>query len=343
MWTCDGPPRLKLDFGLFRIESMRRFNEASNGIELNFAIGIHKAEVSDFHESGWQDMLEKTADELQHIQSHGSPSLASRFFVAKGRGSILHFHNAAIRDSHLEDMGRQVLEARRAFAHRPAVDVPLRFPDLGRDLVEEPCSLHFISKLGSEDFGQGLHRHMEVDSRRMPGAIFGRKSSSGGNAMDMGTILEGTPPCMEDPEETGKIAPDVFPVVVEFFYGLGGRFEKGRTGDPLVAPDEPAQTLGNSEGDHEMMAGKPAVHPGFKPLPGFRVPAGGAVTIAARSVNGMLVPALLAFQVGDAGLFGSTLHDSRDGFSMFLGHVLTEAGYVLGTEGAEDLGYPCRN
>ena len=87
--------------------------------------------------------------------------------------------------------------------------------------------------------------------------------------MDMGTILEGTPPCMEDPEETGKIAPDVFPVVVEFFYGLGGRFEKGRTGDPLVAPDEPAQTLGNSEGDHEMMAGKPAGSSGFQATPGF--------------------------------------------------------------------------
>jgi hypothetical protein len=92
-----------------------------------------------------------------------------------------------------------------------------------------------------------------------------------------------------------------------------------------------------------MMAGKLPVHLGFKPLPGFQVLAGGTVTIAARSVNDMLVPALLALEISDAGLFGSTLHDSRDGFSMFLGHVLTEAGYILGTEGAEDLSYRCHN
>jgi hypothetical protein len=53
------------------MESMGQLNETGDGIESHFAVGIHEAEVSDFDESGWQHMLQKTPDEFDCLQGHG--------------------------------------------------------------------------------------------------------------------------------------------------------------------------------------------------------------------------------------------------------------------------------
>ena len=162
--ACDGLPRLELDYGLLDIESMGQLDQAADGIQAHLAVGIHEAEVSDFHEPGWQNVLEKTPDEFHDIESHGSPALAARLFVTKGDDPILDFDNAAIGDRHLEHVGREIFEAGRAFANSLAVDVPLGPPNIGRDLVEEPRGLHPVPELGPEDFRQGPYRQIEVDS-----------------------------------------------------------------------------------------------------------------------------------------------------------------------------------
>ena len=219
----DRLPRLKIvSFDLGQIEAIAQLDESADGIESYFAVGIHEAEVANLHESGRQHVLQEASDEFHDIESHGSPTRAPRLFVAKGDDSILHFHNAAVGDGHLEDIRGKILEAGRAFAHRLAVDVPLDFPDLGRDLVKEAGSLHFVSELGPEDLGEGLYRQIEIDPGRMPGAVFGQKGSSGGNVVDMGMILEGAPPRMEHAKETGKIAPHMLFIAGKLFYGLGG-------------------------------------------------------------------------------------------------------------------------
>ena len=89
----------------------------------------------------------------------------------------------------------------------------------------------------------------------MPGAIFGQKRSSRDNVMDMVMILEGASPCVKDTEEAGKIASEMSCVGNKLPDGFGGCLEQRRIGRPLVAPNESAQTLGNGEGHHEMMAG----------------------------------------------------------------------------------------
>jgi len=98
-------------------------------------------------------MLQETADEFHDVEGHGSQPGAFRLPVAKGNDSILHLDNAAVRDGHLEDIGSEILDARRAFAHGLAVDVPVGFPDLGGDFCLKADNLHLVSELGSEDFG----------------------------------------------------------------------------------------------------------------------------------------------------------------------------------------------
>jgi hypothetical protein len=77
---------------------------------------------------------------------------------------MLHFHNAMIGDSHLENIGSQILQTGMAFTHCLAVDVPLTCPDLGRDKIEEPGFYHLLPEFGSEDPGEGSYRKIEIDS-----------------------------------------------------------------------------------------------------------------------------------------------------------------------------------
>jgi hypothetical protein len=50
--------------------------------------------------------------------------------------------------------------------------------------------------------------------------------------MEMGVILQGTSPGVEDAEESWEITADVVFVEGEFFDGLGGGLEQGRVSHP---------------------------------------------------------------------------------------------------------------
>jgi len=109
MRTCDGPPWFKLCYGLCAGDDAKGlFDQRANGAKFDLAIGIHEAEIADFHESGRQHVLKETPDELHDIESHGSPPLAMGFLVTKGDGSIFHFDNAAVGHGHLENIRSQI-------------------------------------------------------------------------------------------------------------------------------------------------------------------------------------------------------------------------------------------
>jgi hypothetical protein len=104
-----------------------------------------------------------------------------------------------------------------------------------------------------------------------------------------------------------------------------------------VAPDKAAQSLGDREGEHEMVSGQLPFHLSFEPLPALAMLAGGTMAIPAGAENKMSPSAVLTLKVGVARIMGAALHDGVDGLFVFLRHVAAEAVEVLGTEGAEDL------
>ena len=86
--------------------------------------------------------------------------------------------------------------------------------------------LHLIAELGSEDFRESFDGEKEIDSGGMPGAIGRTESATRNDVVDMGMVLQGSSPGVQDTEEAGEIGPDVLLIEGEFFDGIRGRLEQ---------------------------------------------------------------------------------------------------------------------
>jgi hypothetical protein len=154
MGAHDRLPGLEtVGFWLGKPEAVAQLDQGTDGIEPHFAVGIDKAKRPHLHEPGGEHVLQEAPDKLYDLEGHGPPPGAFGGLVAKGDSSIFDLENTAVGDSHPENIGSEILEAGGAFAHRPAVDVPLDFPHLKGDLPFEAGRLHLVSELGPEDFG----------------------------------------------------------------------------------------------------------------------------------------------------------------------------------------------
>ena len=71
---------------------------------------IHKAEVSDFHGAGGQDVLEEPADEFDDVEMSRTLPSACGFTVGDGDGAILEAHDAAVGDGDFEDIRGEVFK-----------------------------------------------------------------------------------------------------------------------------------------------------------------------------------------------------------------------------------------
>ena len=76
------------------------------------------------------------------------------FGVAEENGIVFHFEDAAIGDSHFEDIRGEVFQAGFRRTDGLGVDVPVKLPDFRRDLIEETGLFYGITELGLEDFGE---------------------------------------------------------------------------------------------------------------------------------------------------------------------------------------------
>lgn len=120
------------------------------------------------------------------------------------------------------------------------VDVPIGLPKVRRDLLEKASLFHFIAELGFKDDREGSDGEIEIDPGGVPEAIGGGEGAAGDDVVDVGVILQGTSPGVEDAKESREITTDVVFVEGEFFDGLGGCLEEGRVSHPLVFANEAA-------------------------------------------------------------------------------------------------------
>ena len=92
--THGGLPGLDLNFWLGEKESIGKLDQPPDGFDVHLAPGIHEAEIADFHEPGWQDVLEEAPHEFDHVEHHGPPAIASGLLGAKRDGSLFKFQNS---------------------------------------------------------------------------------------------------------------------------------------------------------------------------------------------------------------------------------------------------------
>jgi hypothetical protein len=263
--------------------------------------------------------------------------VAVRFAVANEDGTVLDFQNSRIGDGNSEDVRGEVFEACFTGTHGLGVDVPVELPELGRDLIEETGLLHFIAELGFEDDGESSDGEIEIDPGGVPEAIGGGEGATGDDVMDMGVILEGSPPGMKNAEETREISTDVILIQGEFFDSLGGGLEQGRVRYPLVLTNESAQILRDGKSEQEMVTGELPLDLFLQPLPGLMVLTSGAMAISTGAIDPMELTTLLALIKGDTTSLGATADDGINDFAVYIRHDLGVAFQVLRAEGSEDL------
>ena len=171
----------------------------------------------------------------------------------------------------------------------------------------------------------------------MPEAIGGGEGPTRDDVMDMGVILQGSPPGMKDSEESRKISTDVMFIQGEFFDGLRGGLEQGRVSHPLVLSDEAAQILRDGESEQEMVTGELTLNLFLQPLSGLMVLTSGAMAISTGAIDPMELATLLALIKGDTTSLGATADDGINDFAVYIRHDLGVAFQVLRAEGSEDL------
>jgi len=177
-------------------KGISHLDEGGDFFEGDGAIGVQEAVIAYFHESGGEDVLQETADELQGIEGHSPQPAAPGFGVSEEDGVVFHLDDAAIGDRHLEDIRGEVMEASFGRAYRLGVDIPIDLPDFRGDLIQEAGVSHDLPELGLEDFGERFDGEIKIDPGGMPEAVEGREGASGNDVMDMGVILQGSAPGM---------------------------------------------------------------------------------------------------------------------------------------------------
>jgi hypothetical protein len=192
------------------------------------------------------------------------------------------------------------------------IDVPVDLPDFRGDLIEETDLLHFIAELGFEDDGESSDGEIEIDPGGVPEAIGGGEGAAGDDVMDMGMILQGTSPGVEDSEEPREITADVLLIRSKFLHSFGGSFEQGRVRRPLVLTNESAQILWDGKSEQEMMTGELSFDLFLQPLAGLMVLTSRAMAISTGAIDPMELATLLALIKGDTTSLGATADDGID-------------------------------
>jgi len=141
---------------------------------------------------------------------------------------------------------------------------------------------------------------------------------------------------VQNTEEAGEIAADVFSIEGEFFDCIRGGLEQSGVSDALVLSHERAQRFWDGEGDEEVMARKLALDVSLESVLSFTVLTGGTVAIAAGNKELLWLSAAFTLVERDAASRGSTGHDGIDDFAMSFGHRGSVTLEVFGSEGSKD-------
>lgn len=154
--------------------------------------------------------------------------------------------------------------------------------------------------------------------------------------MDMGMILQGSSPGVQNTEEAWNIGTDVILIEGQFFDGVRGSLEQGGVSHALVLSHEGAQRFWDRKRNKEMVAGELAPDLFLQPLLSFMVLASWAMAIAAGAIELVGLGAGFALVERNTAGFGTTGHDGIDDFAVRLGHSRGVALEVLGAEGCKD-------
>ena len=147
----------------------RRLGRRRFGLELEierrtlegklFALGrMMQAEIADFDESLWEDVLEESADEFEWGHGAGTHALIIAVTVTEANGLIVGMEDGGIGDGDAVEVAGEIAQGLFAGADGRGMDNPFACPDGRRDGCGNGGELagKTRSETGSENCGEGV-------------------------------------------------------------------------------------------------------------------------------------------------------------------------------------------
>ena len=298
--------------------------EQPTTLELVINLKTAKAVVAHLHEPAREHMLKKPAHELHDRQGHGAYPMAVRLLIPESHVVVIDAQDAALRDRHLEHVGGEVLQRPAAVTRGLAVDVPLRRPDLARNLPEQAGRVDPITKLGPHDPRQCSHREIEPGPGRMPAPVLVAQRPAHDDIVNVGVILQGASPGVQDPEQPGDVPADGLGVGGQQLDGSRRGREQRPVADLLMPTQEGAQRLGHGEGEHEVLAGQLARAVPLQPFMARALLTARTVAVAAGAMDHVPLPAPVTHVQGRPRGLGMAVGDRSHDALVGLGHGRSE-------------------
>jgi hypothetical protein len=88
-----------------------RHDQQAEGVRREGTTGRQTAAVAAFHAALRENMVEKSAEQLQHVQGSHASACTARFAVGEGDGVFLARDDTAIGDGNPEAIGARYLQA----------------------------------------------------------------------------------------------------------------------------------------------------------------------------------------------------------------------------------------
>jgi hypothetical protein len=164
--------------------------------------------VTDFLETGGQDVLEEAADELQRIQRHLPRTVRSDATIGERDLTFVAGDDPMVADRHTEDVRSKVVQRGPAIAGGLSVHHPVATPHCGIDQLQQTFSLQEIPELCPEDHRQSLDRDEKVGPRRQPARAVGAEAAARHHVVHVRVILQRPAPGMQYAEEADAIGTD---------------------------------------------------------------------------------------------------------------------------------------
>jgi hypothetical protein len=171
-------------------------------VELMTISRSEESVISYLDKAPGQHMLEKPVDEFQSRESCPFPLISLGVFVAECDLIVFNAYNAVIGKGNAVNIGCQIFQSGGTIRKRFAVNHPVLFPEIRRNLFKEICFLERIPEHGPEDDRECFNGHKEVISGRYPLAVIRAKTSPWYDIVHMRVVAHITPPRMEPSHHT---------------------------------------------------------------------------------------------------------------------------------------------
>ena len=243
-----------------------------------------EAEVADAHEAAWQQVEQEAAQELVDRQSQQALLVGMRgVSPAEGDVALFEGDQSAVGDGDAVGVAAEIAQrVLRSAEGRLGIDDPVvteqgseprgegpRFRQRCEVAVE--LKLAFMEsrpqsgdELAAKDAAEHLDRQEEAVARRDPMGVVGSEASGGGDAVDVGMMLESLVPGMEHAEETDLRA-EVAGIVSDLKQGRGTGLEEQAVDHALVLEREWSEFTRQGEDEVHVAGGQQFLFAGLEP------------------------------------------------------------------------------